>query len=252
LVRDKEVGTPSPKEGYRTKDGKRVPSVTTVLSRFKSSGGLIHWSWQLAAEPLAQIRSILRNGADPAAIAAWLAVPDDASDYRQVRDQAGSAGTCAHAMFDAFVRQAKFDDSPFDGVTIDMARPAFEAAREWASGVKFKVTDTETSLVSEQHRFGGTKDGCLVAGRRAVMDVKTGSGIYAEVIAQLGAYQILDEEAGNIVDGGGHILHFMKADVGQPIRFAHYYWGDLNKGKDVFLKMRFLYSDVAELEKLVK
>ena len=35
----------TPKEGYYV-DGKRVPGVTTILGRFKESGGLLYWANQ--------------------------------------------------------------------------------------------------------------------------------------------------------------------------------------------------------------
>ena len=35
---------PTPSEGYRI-DGKRVPSVTTIIGRFKESGALLRWAW---------------------------------------------------------------------------------------------------------------------------------------------------------------------------------------------------------------
>jgi len=60
-----------PTQIYRTKDGVRVPSVTTIIGRFKESGGLIHWAWALGME---------------------------GKDYRQVRDSAADAGSLAHSM----------------------------------------------------------------------------------------------------------------------------------------------------------
>src|ERR1051326_3779732 len=48
-----------PTQPYRTKNGKRVPGVTTILSRFKDSGGLIWWANRLALEPLLQARHLL-------------------------------------------------------------------------------------------------------------------------------------------------------------------------------------------------
>ena len=36
---------PHPKAGYRDADGKRIPGVTTIIGRFKESGGLIRWAY---------------------------------------------------------------------------------------------------------------------------------------------------------------------------------------------------------------
>jgi hypothetical protein len=33
-----------PKGGYRNAEGVRVPGVTTIIGRFKDSGGLINWA----------------------------------------------------------------------------------------------------------------------------------------------------------------------------------------------------------------
>ena len=62
-----------PTQPYFNKAGQRLPSVTTIISRFKESGGLIHWAWNLGRE---------------------------GQDYRQVRDEAADAGTLAHAMIE--------------------------------------------------------------------------------------------------------------------------------------------------------
>jgi len=35
-----------PASGYRLKDGTRVPGVTTIIGRFKDSGGLLYWAFE--------------------------------------------------------------------------------------------------------------------------------------------------------------------------------------------------------------
>ena len=66
---------PTAKAGYYLVDGTRVPSVTTVLGRFKESGPLIHWAWGLGIQ---------------------------GKDYREERDKAADAGTLAHAAVAAW------------------------------------------------------------------------------------------------------------------------------------------------------
>jgi hypothetical protein len=39
-----------PKGGYRDADGQRIPGVTTVIGRFKESGGLIRWAYNRGRE----------------------------------------------------------------------------------------------------------------------------------------------------------------------------------------------------------
>ena len=65
---------PTPREGYYAADGKRVPGVTTVIGRFKDSGGLIHWAWNEGKE---------------------------GRDYRDTSGKAADIGTLAHAFVEA-------------------------------------------------------------------------------------------------------------------------------------------------------
>ena len=37
---------PTPSAGYRLKDGTRVPGTTTILGRWKESGGLLQWAFK--------------------------------------------------------------------------------------------------------------------------------------------------------------------------------------------------------------
>lgn len=243
---------PTQAGGYRTRDGKRVPSVTTICNRFKESGGLIHWAWALSYEPLMQARSLLRNGAN-GSTGAFLAIPDETFDYRAARDRAADAGTIAHEMVDSFVKGREFDPMVYDPALVELARPAFEAFREWAASSSFKAVETEVSLVSEIHRYGGTRDAILVNGKRAMGDWKTSNAIYPEYLLQLAAYAILDEEAGNAIDGGFHLLKFSKQEKpDDPVRFAHFYWDQLDLAKRGFLLLREAYSIMSDLGKLVK
>lgn len=207
-------------------DGKRVPGVTTILSRFKESGGLIHWAWKLGME---------------------------GKDYREVRDQAADAGTIAHAMMEAHIKNAPFDASQYDLAMIERAKPAFDAFLEWATNSRFEVTETEVPLVSKAYRFGGTRDAILISGKRAIGDWKTSNSIYPEMLCQLAAYGILDEEAGNVIEGGFHLLRFSKQEKpDDPVQFTHHYWSQLDKAREAFLLMRQLYDLMADLKRFTK
>lgn len=181
--------------------------------------------------------------------------PDD-WDYKKAREKAADAGTCAHEMFDCWTKGIPFDPiEPFryPPDIRALAEPAFEAGKEWAANSKFSVVESEVSLVSEKYRFGGTRDGILINGKRAIADVKTSNAIYADYLLQLASYAILDEEQGNTIDGGFHLLKFSKQALPtDPIRFTHFYWSQLDQAKTAFLLMRELYDHMKELEKMVK
>jgi hypothetical protein len=207
------------KGGYFLKDGTRVPSVTTVLSRFKDSGGLIHWAWTLGKE---------------------------GKDYREVRDDAADAGTLAHEAVENWVHKQPivFNGKP---EVVEKAQRAFGAFLEWVNQTQLVVTHTEIPLVSEKYRFGGTFDALLVRGKRSMGDWKTSGKVYGEYLAQVAAYGILWEEnfPDEPIDGGYHLLRFDK-EYGD---FHAHWWGELDAGKRFFLRLREAYEDDKELKK---
>jgi hypothetical protein len=216
---------PTPRLGYYI-DGERVPSVSSILSRFKESGGLIAWAWKLGTQGI---------------------------DYRQVRDAAADAGTCAHDMMDCFIHKRDFDASKYKPELVELARPAFEAFMQWAAQSHFVLVETEVQLVSRKYRFGGTRDTILIDGKRALGDFKTSNRIYPEYLCQLAAYGILDEEAGNVIDGGYHLLKFSKQErPDDPVRFSHFYWSQLDLAKEAFILMRQLYDCMKRLEGMAR
>lgn len=210
------------KGGYQLKDGTRVPGVTTILGRFKEAGGLIHWAWQLGKE---------------------------GKDYREVRDEAASAGTMAHEAVEAFIRglPVKFE-GPEE--TVAKARKSFEAFHEWADRSQLRADKTELPLVSERYRFGGTFDAILVGGKRAMGDWKTSNSIYPEYLCQVAAYGILWEEnfPDEPITGGYDLIRFDKT-YGD---FTHKHWDELESAKRAFLLMRELYELDKELKARAK
>jgi hypothetical protein len=246
-----------PTQVYRTHDGQRVPSVTTICNRFKESGGLIHWSNRIAYEPLMQARALLKlwqaGETFDGPAKAFLEIPDSTFDYSQARDRAADAGTIAHDMVDSYIHGRPFDVAKYARDLVAMAEPAFFAFREWADQSKLQVVETEKPLVSEEYRFGGTRDSILLNGRRALGDWKSSNSIYAEYLLQLAAYGILDEEHGETIDGGYHLCRFSKQEKPtDPVQFTHHYWSHLDTAKRGFVLLREAYDVMKDLEKLVK
>lgn len=209
------------KGGYFLKDGARVPSVTTIISRFKDAGGLIHWAWKCGME---------------------------GKDYREVRDQAADAGTMAHEAVEAWVHGTNFAFTG-DPEVCKRAETAFGAFLEWADQTQLRVTHTEIPLVSEKYGFGGTFDALLVRNRRAMGDWKTSGRVYPEYLVQVAAYGKLWEEnfPDEPINGGFHLLRFDK-EYGD---FHAHYWGELDAAWRAFLHLRELYDINKELTKRV-
>jgi hypothetical protein len=206
---------------YRTKDGKRVPGTTTVIGRFKESGGLIHWAWQLGI---------------------------DGEDYRKVRDKAADAGTIAHLMIERFLH----DQDPYavEGPTelTDLASKGFAAFMLWWENTNVEVEATEIALVSEEYRFGGTPDAIgRIGNSLALLDWKTGNRIYAEHVIQLSCYRHLWEHN----YPGKELTRFELLRFGKEFGdFHHHSWPVevIDLAWESFKHMRELY----DLDKKIK
>ena len=206
------------KGGYYTKDGTRVPSVTTVLGRFKESGGLIHWAWKLGTE---------------------------GKDYRKVRDNAANSGTMAHEAVEAYIHGVPYEWAGEDEI-VSKAKRAFGAFLEWADQTQLKVSHTEIPLVSEKYGFGGTFDAILIRNGRAMGDWKTSNSCYGEYLIQVAAYGMLWEEnyPDDPITAGYHLLRFDK-EYGD---FHHHWWGELDKAKEAFIHLLELNKIDKELK----
>lgn len=208
----------TPKQGYWL-EGERLPSVTTILSRFKESGALMHWAWECG-----------KRG----------------EDYREVRDKAASIGTIAHEMVEAHIRKKPCDLSSYDPELIEKAQKPFGAFLEWAGSTHLTPTETEVSLISRTYRFGGTLDAMLVNGKLALGDWKTSNGVYGDYLMQLAAYgQLWSENRSEAITGGFHLIRFDK----EHGDFHHHWYGDLADAWEMFRHLRLAYDFDKKLKK---
>ena len=207
---------------YKLKNDQRVPSVTTIIGRFKEAGGLIHWAWQLGKE---------------------------GKDYREVRDDAANAGTLAHQAVEAFIRGQSFV-YPEESEIVQKARKAFGAFIEWAEQTQLKATHTEVSMISEKHKYGGTMDALLISGKRSVGDWKSSNALYPEYLVQIAAYGKLWEEnhPDEPITGGYHLLRFDKTNGD----YTHKWWDNLDEAWEAFLLLRRLYDIDKNLKARIK
>lgn len=156
---------PTPKSGYHLADGTEVPGVTTILGRFKDSGGLLFWAFNQG-----------KSGA---------------RTLYEKRDQASDTGTHVHAMVEADLHGQEPPAMP-EHFTDEMragALSGFRAYKENLKRTKAFVMPLEVQLVSEEYRFGGTPDGIVeFEGIVDMADWKTSNGVYLDYIVQGAAY----------------------------------------------------------------
>lgn len=215
---------------YRTVDGERVPGVTTVLSRFKDSGGLIRWAWKMGR---------------------------DGKDLDEARDSAASIGSIVHDAIEAFLLSGGELDA-MSWVTercesdaqLERVRDGVSGFLEWWQGMRVEVLETEVPLVSDVYRFGGTLDAVgRINGKLCLIDWKTSNGtIYADYLCQLGAYDVLWTEHRGKPFEGFHLLRASKNTGG----FSHHYFRNLDRAARMFLTLREAFDYDAEVKALLK
>ena len=211
------------KHQYKSADGKRLPSVTTICSRFKESGGLLHWA---NAQGLA------------------------GKTLDEARQEATAPGSLAHKMVEADLHGEKFEPGG-DPVDIAKAKSAFASYETWRKHSNLEFRHTEVSLASAVHKFGGTLDAIGIMGNQlCLVDWKNANAVYPDNLYQLAAYAILWEE--NYPDhklvGGFHLCRFSKENGD----FSHHFYDGLEEEKITFLKFRELYDRVKLTEKRVR
>lgn len=209
---------------YRTTKGERVPGVTTIIGRFKESGALLHWAFQVG-----------KSGA---------------ATLYESRDEAGLAGHLVHAIVEAEIHGEPPPEIPDE--MKQRVESAHGAWQEWFTGARMGIVATEVPIVSELHRFGGTIDAIARdgKGRLCVLDWKTSNGVYSDYALQLAAYKLLWEEQNPELPltGGFHLARFAK----EHGDFEHRWWPELEDAEAMFLLLVQAYELDKKLRKRIK
>lgn len=191
--------TGRPKAGYKNAAGAKVPGVTTILGRWKESGGLIQWAYQCGV---------------------------DGVDMNKARDGAADAGTACHEMIDCHLHGREFVPE-YPDLVLTKAEHAFLAFLEWKEQSKLAMVGAEVSMVSEKYQFGGTCDAALVGGTLRLLDYKTASGLYVDNLLQVaGGYSLLwQEHHPDQPLHGVDLLRISKPKApDDPVSFEHRHW----------------------------
>lgn len=160
---------------YRLADKTIVPGVTTVLGLLNKPA-LVPWANKLGLKGI------------------------DVSKY--VDDKA-DIGTLGHAFVTDKLEGKGTDTSDYSQNQIDAAMNCALSFWEWEKTNRIdEVYFCERPLVSEVFRFGGTLDiYARVNGRKEIIDLKTGTGIYPEHVYQVSTLKMLLKEHSHEVDG---------------------------------------------------
>lgn len=222
----------TPAKGYTLQDGSRVPGTTTVIGRFKESGGLMQWAFQQGKAGKASLYEDSQKACD--------------------------IGTAAHNMIECHINGLPVDEplKVLDKEMASKALNAFEQYISWERQTKLKMLSKyqEIQLISPSLKFGGTPDAIgEIDGQIVLLDWKTSNSVYQDYLLQLAAYAHLVND-GIVMStnqplelkltGGFHLCRFSKDHPD----FAHHYYGELNLAWQQFQLFRQAY----EIDKLLK
>ena len=203
--------------------GERVPGTTTVIGRFKESGGLLQWAFKQGQSGVASL-------------------------YEK-RDEAAEAGTLAHDMIESFIlSHPTADHAGINPQILERATNAFAQFKEWWEQTRIEIVATERAYVSERYQFGGTVDaiGRDTKGRIVLVDWKTSGSVYSDFLIQLGAYALLLEEC--VPEWKPEAFHLLRV-AKESADFAHHFYGELEDAKAQFILFRQAYDIDARLKK---
>jgi len=158
---------------YKLADGTAVPGVTTVLGVLNKPA-LVKWANNLGLQGIDSTRYV---------------------------NEKAAIGTLAHQMIANYLRGEATGTDEYSKVQIDQAENAVLAFFEWEKTHPVKALLVEEPIVSEQFHYGGTID-CLgqINSSLCLLDFKTSSGIFPEMMVQLAAYKHLLIEHGYAIN----------------------------------------------------
>ena len=158
---------------YINKDGKAVPSVTTII-KLVNKPALMNWS-------------------------NWLGM--QGQSYNQYMKKAAYIGTCVHEIIECKLLGKKFELK--EPHTWFLEVPTYiENFLAWYEDNEIIPIKIEEKMVTD--RFGGTCDlYCEFDGKKTILDIKTSKSVYSTMFIQLAGYVILKELQGESVEQVG-------------------------------------------------
>ena len=156
---------------FYNKEGKRVKSVSTVMSEL-AKPNLLDWAWRLGKEGV---------------------------DYKTHRDELASIGKLAHEMILSFFRTGDRHDgimlNEYTPLQVERAEACFGSFKSWESVHDVDPVFVEFAWVSEIFQYGGRLDFFgYVDEVLTLQEFKTGKWAYADNWYQLaGLNQVLKE-----------------------------------------------------------
>ena len=167
---------------YYTIDGVNYPSVTSILNVLNKPQ-LVNWAVRLTRDSLKQELFALQRSNSLQDLNADSILARSASEHNRVKNAAADHGIDIHRRIAACVGDKS------SCMSKNVRDPVIIAFRAWQDEAQFLPIASEKLVISREHEYAGTADliGTL-DGRLALLDIKTGLGMYPEYKLQLAAY----------------------------------------------------------------
>jgi hypothetical protein len=169
---------------YYTIDGVNYPSVTSILNVLNKPQ-LVNWAVRLTRDSLKQELFALQRANSLQDLNAGSLLAKSASEHNRVKNAVADHGIDIHRRIAAYVG----DKASYTSKNV--RDPVIIAFRAWQDEAQFVPNASEKLVISREHEYAGTADliGTL-NGRLALLDIKTGRGLYPEYKLQLAAYAV--------------------------------------------------------------
>jgi len=204
---------------YTTKDGTRVPGVTTILGEL-AKPHLMKWYANEERAGVIETAAALHaiNQFDMENLVRALPLKPFAEAKR---DRAADIGTVTHALCEGWLTQDPLERDGIDDTTWTMAQHGYDRFRRWWDHEGFTLRHSELVMVSELERCGGTAD--IVArdrdGRLTLIDLKTSKASpywpYRETFGQVAAYAAIWTEQEQHADSSQDITRIVLNRIGK-------------------------------------
>lgn len=136
--------------------------------------------------------------------------------HRQKKEKAGDWGTELHKFIEDYIKEG------FRPKVEGTQLQAFDHFMQWAIDNKVEFLESEKHLYSRELWIGGIVDMVfMMDGKKYIGDIKTGSGIYPEMWAQMGAYDLCLKDMKLHEDVEGYLIINLKKDGTMDLGLTH-------------------------------
>ena len=226
----------NPRTHRYTWDGRHVPSVTTILRRLDKPQ-LVQWAANCAVD---HIKAHIESAGT---VFEALAVLEEARKaHTVIRYTAGDVGTATHKHAHAVLAGSPVVDVP---LADPQAQKAVAAFQQWHSQHRIQPIALERRVMSAELMYAGTCDFYgIIDDEPALLDFKTGNGVYDEAWYQLAGYEYaLREELNPIARTTYWVVHLNK-NTGECVTYK--------RGPDETTKARDVWMYLVHLDKAIR